>query len=659
MKSRKNFGLTTDKHYSIFNGFQEDFQIDFSVYLLYNSKKLNFDNLSLLNKIYCNFMNSGYFKDVFGNETYKLVNFDNKFLVTRNMKSNNNLHYEFSDSQLLNCPRSIIEAKSILENEIDDLLESPDFDNYREKIDFRHSFKEVVSYDLDSQEKKIMDDFLKDFPEYQFFYSKNTVKDLLTNKINNQEQKIIVNKNSDFMEHYSKIKTIFPFDFYEKYEDPTSEFRKVKLFLTSDLGLNYFYDTEQIIDNDIWFSFENNNLYCGGCLVHSNEYGTIIESAAIFNKEHNNKNIKQIFKDILNQPEIKKDVIFQTKHLFKDTSDKEIRQLYNSKRLYFTGRETELFLDISYFIDVNKLTDQKEVILEDFYKNILLPNQKLINSDVISNNLLNLNNKIKNKYNSNLVFENNDISRNDFINVCVFLHHKEDIWGHIDRSKINFTFDIELKELNSKEIPAFEIKQFLSTIGINLNNKVFETLIEDLNKLGKYTDFYKENEKLQIFELDYHKLYDFLIEKEVLNKGNIIKIYRIEDDESIGLYRSKKITMNNSKAYDYSHRKIPNNERNLAQIFKSNRYETEYHNQYFFGFLNKKQIENWFKDDINELVKNNHLKVVEYEIPENYAIITNLQVAFNKEKSVILKSLDLNKFFNNDFNKNKKTIKPL
>lgn len=658
MKSRKNFGLKTDKHYSLFNGFHEDFQIDFSVYLLYNSKQLNFDNLSLLNKIYCNFMNSGYFKDVFGNEAYKLVNFDNKFLVTRDMKSNNNLHYEFSDSQLLNCPRSIIEAKLKLENEIDDLLDSPDFDNYREKIDFRHSFKEVVSYELDSKEKQIMENFLKDFPEYQIFYSKNTVKNLLRNKINNQEE-IIVNKNSDFIDHYSKIKTIFPFDFYEQYEDQTSEFRKVKLFLTNDLGLNYFYDTEQIIDNDIWFSFENNNKYCGGCLVHSNEYGTIIESAAIFNKEHNNKNVKKIFKEIINQPEIKKDVIFKTKHLFKDTSDKEIRQLYNGKRLYFTGRETELFLDISYFIDVNKLNEQKEVILEDFYKNILLPNQKLINSEVISNNLLNLNNKIKNKYNSNLVFDNTDISRNDFINVCVFLQHKEDIWGHIERSKINFTFDIELKELNSKEVPALEIQKFLSTIGINLNNEVFETLIEDLNKLGKYTDFYKANETLQIFELDYHKLYDFLIEKEVLNKGNIIKIYRIEDDESIGLYRSKKITMNTSKAYDYSNRKIPNNERNLAQIFKSNRYETEYHNQYFFGFLNKKQIENWFKDEINELIKNDHLKVVEYEIPENYAVATNLQVAFNKEKSVMLKSLDLNKFFNNDFSKNKKTIKPL
>lgn len=655
MKSRTKFGLKTEEYFSVFNSFYEDFHIDFSVYLLYNSKKLDFNNLSILNKIQCNFMNSEYFQNIFGSEAYKLVNFNDKFLVVRSMKDNTNLHYQFSEGQLVNCPQSIITAKSNLEEKIEDLMDDPSFKSYNEKIKFRDSFKEIVSHKLNDKENKILIDFLKEFPEYEFFNKKDTVKSFLTTKIKNNDVNIITIKNNDFIDHYSRVKTIFPFDFYNEYTDPSNEFKKIKMFLSNDLGLNYFYDTENIIDNDIWFSFEKNNSYIGGGLVHSNEYATIIESVAIFNKEHNNINIKKIFKDILNNEDISKDIIFKPKHLFKDITDKEIRKLYKEKRLYLNKSEIELFLDISYFIDVHKLSDKKEEILNDFYQNIILGNQKLLNSESIDYNILKLNNVIKDKHYSELSLVSNTINRNDFINVCIFLNHKEDINSHIEKNKTDFNFSIEVNEFNNREIPAVKIQDLLNVMGLNLKKENYEKLIENINDIGSFIAYHKHNSEIQIFELDYHKLYDFLLDNNVLDKGNKIKVYRIEDKEDIGLYISKNTSIKDSNLYNYSNRKLPKNERKLTQIFKNNRDKTGYHSKYFFGFSDKKQIENWFHDDIKDIIKNNNIKLVEYEIHSNYAVLTKLQVAFDKSKSAFVKNIDINEFLN-DFKNSKKLV---
>lgn len=661
MISRKKFSIVVDESINKQNDFYEDFAIDFTVNHFNVNGKFNFQFLSLMNKVYCNIMQSTFFKNAIG-DRYELVNFENKYLATHDKEYNTNSFYNIPIYSIVNCPKKLEKDVLKLNDAIDDILFNEDYPNLILRNKARHKYKEIVPIELNSLEKVYLDNFLKNFPEYNIFFKKKTIKETLEYKSDNE---LVVVKKDSFKDHLDDIRSMFPYKFYDEFKDLNEEFYKIKDFIRYDINLDYFFDDSKVIDKDIWFTFKINNEYKGGTHIHSDNYSTTISTLSIFNQNKNDTNMKKIFKFISQQDEVKSDLMFFDKSCFsEDISNKDIRRINKEKRIYFTKNEQDLFLDISFFIDNNNLEFQKEEILNKFYETVILDKQHLINSDAFSYREMDFNNKIKEEYLINA--KPKEIkSREDFLNNLIFNHSPELLPKQLKKELTDLNFSFEEMDIKTKKSTSTkDLIVFLEKINIKIDEKARSLIFSNISSIGNFidileyqTDIYdsSENDNKNIFKINYNLLYDFLIDNSILPKGDIVKIYRLEDVKGKGIYTSENTVIKKNKILDYSDNKLPSKERALCQIFNPD-IDQEYQDKFYFGFSDIKQLKKWTRSDTLELV-NSDFKLFEYEVNENYLLKTSKQVAFIIEKSTSKKEIDLVQALDLKINKPNKNIK--
>lgn len=656
MISRKNFSIETDNSINRFNNFYEDFIIDFTIHYNQEGKELDYKFLSLMNKIFCNIMQSNYFIKSHDNN-YQLVNYHNAYLTIHNKSDKVNLSYYIMTNTIKNISSDLLVKINTLQDDIENIINDEDYSSFKERHEAKNKFIEVVSSAFTDNERKEFNKFLINFPEYNFFFKKKTIQEIITSKANNELE--IIKKDS-FVDHYNDIKTIFPSGFYEKFKDENEEFYKIKQFIKYDLELDYLYDEEELVDKDIWFTFKKNNEYLGGAYIHSDKYSTFLDRLNILKYERNEINIKKALKNIINQPEVKNDLILFNTSIFSDYfSNKEIRKINKDKRIYFSMNEHKLFLDMSFFIESNNLENYKEEILNDFYHKVIIEKQHYINSDKFEYQKDIFNNSIKEKY-----LKNDEIKeildRESFINNIIYKHTPDLLYDHLTKKlkRLDFIFEDTIDKKTKNSSVTKNLIKFLDKIDIPIKEESRLLIFSNIHKIGEFIESeqydYQKEKNNEYFKFNYNILYDFLIDNNILPKGNLVKLYRLENLNEEGIYRGKNNIFNRNKMLEYSDKKLPHQERNLCQIFNSDIIENNYLKNLYFGFSNEIQLKNWFLHDIKDLT-NAKVKLFEYEINENYLLSTSKQVAFLKDRSISKKELNLNNFLG--INKVKTKIK--
>ena len=220
------------------------------------------------------------------------------------------------------------------------------------------------------------------------------------------------------------------------------------------------------------------------------------------------------------------------------------------------------------------------------------------------------------------------------------------------------TFDIFPKDSFFSE----EIIEDLSETMLNLYKKTNNALKKIINKDIEYNSFCLDliNEKSIIstykgnfLAMPYNKIYDYLIDKEIIKNNETTKILRIEDENGLGLYRAmENIGASISDYFDFSRniQPAPMEDEILASLYHNEAEDRELLKTWYFGFKNKNQIFKWLEEDKEESIydfiikKNPKMLVVQYEVPKSQMLKSDKQVVFKKDCSKVLNKYKLKDF---------------
>lgn len=226
------------------------------------------------------------------------------------------------------------------------------------------------------------------------------------------------------------------------------------------------------------------------------------------------------------------------------------------------------------------------------------------------------------------------MKRNDFIQkVHYFNHSIENDYENCDIFPKDSFFSVEINEEDiSVSIDNLKDKmnEFLKK---NLNYEISK--LDLVNLLGENSFTYKS------LSMPYNKLYGYLLDKEIIKEENIAKtkIYRIENNEGNGLYRSmEKVGKAISDHFDFCRNTQPSPMEDgvLASLFGNMAEDREKNKDWFFGFSSKQEIQNWLEDDgLHDFIieHNPEINIVEYEVVASQSIKTEKQIAFRKYKA--------------------------
>jgi hypothetical protein len=113
-------------------------------------------------------------------------------------------------------------------------------------------------------------------------------------------------------------------------------------------------------------------------------------------------------------------------------------------------------------------------------------------------------------------------------------------------------------------------------------------------------------------------------------------VYRVENSNGLGVYNGIKINCED-------HYKNPSPEKDypISELFGrfKGSHNQNYKKEYNFGFIDKCQFFDWFKESEIEFFKNKGVEFNIYEVPENLVISSKKQCVFK-----LSSSLKLNKF---------------
>jgi hypothetical protein len=210
----------------------------------------------------------------------------------------------------------------------------------------------------------------------------------------------------------------------------------------------------------------------------------------------------------------------------------------------------------------------------------------------------------------------------------------------------------------------------------NLKNKLDKFLKEnfeyELNKTKLVTELIDKKSIINSgddgisLSITYNKLYDFLINDNVIKNNNKVKILRLEDSEGNGLYKSmEKVNNSISDSFDFCGQRQPSPMEDgvLSSLFSNIAEDKEKTKSWFFGYKNKGQILRWIDNEgLMDFIieKNKDMFVVEYDVLETDLITTNKQVAFMKKKSIKISSFKLENLKKEEsFNLKEELIKKL
>lgn len=222
-----------------------------------------------------------------------------------------------------------------------------------------------------------------------------------------------------------------------------------------------------------------------------------------------------------------------------------------------------------------------------------------------------------------------ELSRSDFLNSAALTVFKNEFNNKYFMKDIAIILPMEDVEITDT------ISELTSKVNEILDDLGCVKRCEDMTSIHLLQDNIRENYfgKLEV-KVELFDLYDELIKDNVFTEDHkMLKIYRIEDNDGVGLYQHYSNAGNSlSDHFDLSTNSTPSPMENgiLRTIFShpERRYLAE---NLKFGFTSKKQLGDWLNSDesLGDFICiNDNLNFVELDVPASDVISTNKQAVY-------------------------------
>lgn len=608
-------------------------------------------------KINVSYFNTGIFKDFLG-EKYQLAQLKgSQHLVMRDTVNNINLDSLYIDSDTLQDIGNKMGSQSkekvikFIEEVEKDIYPDPTMNYFTKRKNYINNTV-IVPLVFEEDEIAFKNSFFLSARgvNYTPNFKEKSIKNLLNEKLYN-DSSINTCFYENYEAYYKLINQKFEHTFYPEFKDSKYHFRKNILFLSDELEMRYMPD--KLIQGEyttnrstIWLAFlKNDNFLGGSCLF--NDDATEIRNISIKASQANEFNYRKGIQDILNSDYCKQDVFLMAPEIKAFGFEKSVRTNNENKRIYFNENEKDLYFDLMAFIQKNNFGKYSEKIVDKFYKEIILnssinqPQSVLFEDDYLSLVVEQFNNKIYTQY-ANKPKNGLRVDREEIIKQCI-LHVNGDntfkyyLKNELDALSFNFTIRRNEHEPADYSPLVDDVFKFLDSYNYILSDEQKNCLVNNIYINNYHGKIYDDS----IIEHGYsfHALYDFLSTQDLVKKSNLTYVYRLEFSDGTGIYRS----VSNQSLLDdslvdileYSQRTYPSKEKGISSLFDIKNFHEKmshnfYNENYYFAFKNLNQLKDWFKP--NELLNfmKNDVKIIRYEIEENYIISTASQVAFNK-----------------------------
>lgn len=659
--------------------------------------KLNYDrslevsDYNMFSKVMVNYFNSGVFNEFIGGK-YKLAkHMDQDHYAMYSTDSNspiNNLYlgeefyeainnkYAMNGEQYVDQIRDFIAA---VENTIHDAN-----DNYIQRRKKYLPKMEVVDYTMNESELKFQESFYQSGigNNYNVNFKNQNIKTLIQDKLN-QDAPVQTVFCKNFGEHYTLLKKTLPYELYPEYIGSPYAFDKQCHFMHDELELLYIPcktdqdDRSRNIDNT-WILLHQNNRYAGGVVVANsavNEVRHISMKSSIASKE----TCKKIIDDLLSSNLFSQTIFMTAPEIARYSLQDELRNEYKNRPLYFTQKEKHAYFILESFIELNELTNQSEKIKNDFYKNIIVKHDKLLNAGDLFEYSYSLNESpidlLMDKFKLDVLkkykkFSNMSevIDRETFIRRCFISQKGEDDYKYYlqnDYRGNDFAFRLPLDGNGTTDLLNI-VKDFLLNQNIPYTHDVYKGVYESIKNHQQIAIHNSTDQEFLTYS--YHSLYETLSDLGCIKTNQEpCYVFRLEMTDGKGVYISDNsdsdiVSNNDANILEYDQRKIPQRDRGLSTLFIANdsevRIRMDYANNYHFAFTSKEQMLSWFsKPELTELA-NLGTRLYRCEIPEVNVIASQVQVAFNTNKLISKVELNLNEFLDIEM-KNEIDEKPL
>lgn len=188
---------------------------------------------------------------------------------------------------------------------------------------------------------------------------------------------------------------------------------------------------------------------------------------------------------------------------------------------------------------------------------------------------------------------------------------------------------------------------------INIKNIDYKSFCIDLINKNSIISTHNGN----FLAIPYNKIYNYLINKELIKNNENEIILRIEDKSGLGLYRAmEKIDKSISDNFDFSRyiQPSPMEDQIISSLYHNIAEDRDLLKEWHFGFANKNQIFNWLEEGEENsiydfVIKNNpDILIVEYEVPCTQLLKSDKQVVFKIEKAKIVNKYKLKELKNKE-----------
>lgn len=667
----------TDLKFQVYTNKMSNFFNELLEFKLTYDGTLEPQDYNMINKVMVNYFNSGVFNEFIGGK-YKLSKMDGQDHYTLYDTSHdgpvNNLYiaddtYVAIQDKYPVMGRRYVEQMAEFINAIENSIHDP-ADNFMVKRKKYLSKMKVVDFSMSDTELKFQDSFFKSEigQHYNVNFKTQTIKTLIEDKLN-MDSPIQTLFCTNFAEHYSFLKKMMPYEFYPEYVGSAYAFNKQCHFMHDELDLLYMpsktdhYEHSRNIDHQ-WVLLHQKNRYAGGVVI-SKDTVNEIRHISLKKSVENKDNYKKILNDILSHDSCSKSVFITAPEIQAYGLEDELRKEHRNRPLYFTQKEKHAYFILEAFIELNGLSSQGEQIKNDFYKNIVLKNDKLINGndlfeysyekqsspvDLLMDQFkLDVLKKYKKSAN-NLEM----IDRETFTRRCLISQHDESDYKYYLQNVyegMDFAFRLPLDGNGTTDILNI-VKSFLLEQNIVYNRDVHKALYDSIDQHKQIATHESTNN--QFITYSYHTLYEALSDLNVIktNKESSY-VFRLELADGKGVYKSDDsaddlIKNNNAAILEYDQRKVPQRDKGLSTLFLAydSRYmiSNNYADHYNFAFTSKEQMLGWFDRDELATFSKLGTKLYRYEVPAVNMIASQVQVAFNRDKIISKTELNLQEF---------------
>lgn len=676
-KKHRDFMDYSDLKYQAYINKMSNFFNELLEFKLTYDGKLELHDFNMFSKVMVNYFNTGVFNEFIGGK-YKLCKMDGEehyaMYDTTNSAPINNLYiaddtYQEIKKKYAEHGNDYVDQMYNFINAVEDHIHDSS-DNFMQKRQKYLDRMKVVDYTMSDNELMFQDSFFKSDigRHYNVNFKTQTIKTLIQDKLNMDAPiQTIFCKN--FAEHYDLLKKTLPYEFYPEFIGSPYAFNKQCHFMHDELDLLYMpcktdhFEYSRNIDHT-WILLHQNNRYAGGVVISNsavNEVRHISMKSTVANKE----NCKKIIDDILSSNICSQAVFITAPEIQRYELQDELRKQYKNRPLYFTEKEKHVYFILEAFIELNGLNNQSEKIKNDFYKNIIIKNDKLINGEDLFQYSYTVNESpvdlLMDKFKVDVLKKysksTNDlevIDRETFIRRCFVSQQGEDDYKYYlqnDYEGMDFAFRLPLDGNGTTDLLNI-VKDFVLNQNIAYTQEVYKGIYDSIKNDQQIATHESTDKKFLTYS--YHSLYETLSDLGCIKTNQEpCYLFRLEMDDGKGVYKSDSsdsdlVNNNNAAILEYDQRKVPQRDRGLSTLFLAydcrHQISNSYADKYNFAFDSKEQMLAWFgKDELSELSKLG-TKLYRCEVPAVNMISSKVQVAFNNNKLLSKVELNLNEF---------------